>query len=224
MNRPRPSPPPACLFPALAVPLREIGFADPGENVRRKPRSVVRDGDPDRRFGPARLDHHRLLGETHRVLDQIAETVEGTRTARAFGRGVAALAFDRDVDAVQAMGRGGDFGQFDRARNVHLLARQIGGRGQFPQDRPAPLDRLLEETEILPEGFVGMRLAPPFRAPRARPSPAACPVRARPPQQGRRSARDAERAREPARSRPGRWRSAALPPPPDRRRASRRRR
>jgi hypothetical protein len=60
------------------------------------------------------------------------------------------------------MGRSGDFCKLDRARNIHLLTGQSSGLGQLPQNRPTSFDRLLQETEIIPEVFVGMGIGRHF--------------------------------------------------------------
>ena len=52
------------------------------------------------------------------------------------------------------MGRGGGFGQFDRARKFKPMAGKVARGGQSAEDEAAPVHRLLQQLQIVGRSFV----------------------------------------------------------------------
>src|SRR5438552_6202469 len=133
-----------------AGPGRQVGLAEPTEQMRRKARSVIGDLDRDAVLVPRRRDADLLTRELQRVLDQVVDAMDDLGAAPHHRLGLGGVVGGREdqSDAWIVRQRAGLDQRRDRQPLIGRAGVLLRLMGQFGEDPPAALGLAQEQRGV----------------------------------------------------------------------------
>src|SRR5579863_3529450 len=138
---------------------RDIGLAEPRQDVRRDAWAIVGDDNLDRLFAPRRADADLLLGEIRRVLHDVAQAIEHAWITTADGLRRLAAGLDVDRHAWSAMRRDDLLDELADRQFIERPGAVFAKRGKLAEDASAAADFLSKQGDVIGE-WTWRRLEP----------------------------------------------------------------